>query len=76
MTPNALKCREMGTSTSTAQWQSHIITYTKPGPLPLVPPPLHLGQQVGLKGRQELLHHQLTQDLQGKGEESRRMKAS
>lgn len=61
----------MRTFILTAQLQSNIVTYSKPGPLPLILPPLQFRQQVGLKGWQELLHHQITQNLQSKGEARR-----
>lgn len=50
------------------QLQSNIVTYSKPGSLSVILLPLQFRQQVSLEGRQELLHHQFTQDLQSKGE--------
>ena len=45
-------------------------TYAEPGPLPVVFLPLHFRQKVCLKGWQQLLHHQVTQDLpSGRGRE-------
>lgn len=58
----------MGMLALTAQLQSNMAAYPKPGPLPVVLLPFQFRQQICLKGWQELLHHQVTQDLQGKGD--------
>lgn len=44
---------------------ANISTYTKPGPLPIVPLSFHFRQDHRLKVRQELLHHKVAQDLYG-----------
>lgn len=38
-------------------------TYTKPGPLPIIPLSFHFRQDHCLKVRQEFLHHKVAQDL-------------
>lgn len=46
-------------------YSTNTSTYTKPGPLPIIPLPFHFRQDHRLKVRQELLHHKVAQDLDG-----------